>query len=100
MRQYDFIIELYIELNPHQCVLYSRPRIMKFFFLQLTGSQESMLRVEQDDPFSDIFYFSPDSHVSAIVETTIIVVSCQAIRKSSFTLEVNHLSISTCSLVK
>lgn len=42
---------------------------------QLTGSQESMLRVEQDDPFSDIFYFGPDTHVSTIVETSTIVVS-------------------------
>lgn len=47
--------------------------ILKYFGFELTGSQESMLRVEQDDPFSDIFYFSPDSHVSTIVETTIIV---------------------------
>ena len=44
-------------------------------FTQLTGSQESMLRVEQDDPFSDIFYYGPTLTVSTIEETSTIVVS-------------------------
>lgn len=47
--------------------------ILKYFGFELTGSQESMLRVEQDDPFSDIFYFGPDNHISTIVETSAII---------------------------
>mgnify|MGYP000877264970 CR=1 FL=1 len=38
-----------------------------------------MLRVEQDDPFSDIFYYGPNITVSTIEETSTIVVSIPCI---------------------
>lgn len=37
---------------------YHRPSLSLF---QLTGSQESMLRVDQEDPFTDIFFYDPDT---------------------------------------